>query len=84
MEYTLFIKKYRERKKLTQRELAALAKIKQSYISQLENNHPHAKSPTLRVMFKIAKALDVCPHLLVRYNWDCKEDCLDNCKKKIF
>lgn len=84
MKYVLFIKEYREIKNLTQQELAALAKVKQSYISQLENNHPYAKSPTLRVLFRIAKALETCPHLLVKYDWNCKENCLDDCEENFF
>gem|GEM_PF-1507858 len=82
MKYILFIKEYRIIKKMTQYELAKKCRINQSYISQLESNHPRAKSPTLRTMFRIAKALDICPHILVQYNFKCDHDCFTNCDKK--
>jgi transcriptional regulator with XRE-family HTH domain len=58
------IKEIREEKGLTQTQLAILAKISQSYLSELESNK---KSPTLRQLCKIADALDVMPGELVYY-----------------
>lgn len=68
-------------RRMTQTELAAKSGINQSYLSQLERNAPDAPSPTLRVLFNIAKALDVCPHVLVRYDTNCPLDCVNDCIK---
>lgn len=81
MDYQLQIKKYRTLRGMTQAELASKANIKQSYISQLERNSAKAKSPTLRVIFKIAEALNVCPHILVKYNTYCSRDCCHDCEQ---
>lgn len=58
------IEEVRINKNLTQIELARKAKISQSYLSELEHNK---KSPTLRLLCKIAEALDVQPGELVYY-----------------
>lgn len=80
MEYKLLIKEFRELRGMTQGELAIRCNINQSYISQLENNHPKAKSPTLKSMFKIAVALGICPHVLTKYNIPfCNNNCLNHC-----
>lgn len=84
MEYLLLIKIYRQSKNITQLELARKCRLNRSYISQLENNHPGAKVPTLRVIFKIAKALEVCPHKLIQYNISCSNNCFANCDKDPF
>lgn len=84
MDYLLLIKEYRLLRGMTQKELAEKSNLNQSYISQLENNHPNAKSPTLRIMSKISKALNICPHILIRYDIPCDYDCFDTCNKKIF
>lgn len=81
MNYILLIKKYRKFRNMTQLELARKAKLNRSYISQLENNHPHVKSPTMIIFFRIAMALDVCPHMLIRYKIDCDYNCFNNCSK---
>lgn len=81
MQYILLIKQYRIDKNMTQHELAIKSKLNHSYISQLENNHPKAKSPTLRVIFRIARALEVCPHKLIQYNIDCEQNCFTKCSK---
>lgn len=54
--YKLKIKKYRIRKKLTEKELAHKVGISQNYLSELENNKYDIK---LSMLCKIAKALDV-------------------------
>jgi predicted transcriptional regulator len=69
---------------MTQQELARKAKMNQSYLSQLERNLPHAKSPTLRMIFNISQALDICPHILVNYKRHCKNDCMNNCEMVSF
>ncbi|MCR3760442.1 helix-turn-helix transcriptional regulator [Clostridium felsineum] len=79
------IKEYRKLKGMTQRELAKKARLKQSYISELERgNYNKYKSPTMRTVSRLAKALDVCPHLLVRYNIECDYDCINACSKNLF
>lgn len=57
----LKIKEVRIKERLTQTELAKKSKISQSYLSELESNK---KSPTLRQLCKIAKALNVHPNEL--------------------
>lgn len=83
MEYKLQIKKYRKLRNMTQKELARKAKVKQSYISQLENPK-NTKSPSLRTILDIAYALNVCPYALInliKYTPPClKNDC-SNCKQ---
>ena len=83
MNYKLMIKKIRLEKGISQSALARKANVRQSYISALETN-PNAKSPTLRVITKIAEALNVCPYILVQYNMDCDKNCLKNCKQNFF
>lgn len=84
MDYMLFIKKYRLLNKMTQHELALKSKLGQSYISQLETNCPRLKSPTLLVISNIAKALNVCPHALVRFDLKCNYDCFKKCSVNFF
>ena len=60
----LKIKDVRTEKELTQIELARLAGISQSYLSELESNK---KSPTLRLICKIADVLNVHPSELIYY-----------------
>lgn len=60
----LKIKIIRTRKGISQTNLARMAGISQSYLSELESNK---KSPTLRELCKIAEALKVHPGELVYY-----------------
>lgn len=64
MEPRVKIKEVRIEKKLSQSQLARLANMSQSYLSELESNK---KSPTLRQLCKIADALGVHPSELVYY-----------------
>lgn len=50
------IKEIREKKGITQLELAEQVGITQVYLSYIENGH---KTPTLKTLQKLAKALDV-------------------------
>lgn len=52
------IKKLRESKNLTLRELAKKAKIAPSYLSELENDSENKKNPSKEMMEKISLALD--------------------------
>lgn len=81
MEHKLLIKEIRLSRGMSQADLAQKANVKQAYISQLERNHSRAKSPTLRIIFRIAAALEVCPHLLVQYNVTCNLNCCHFCEQ---
>lgn len=70
----LEIKKFRRLNKLTQKQLAEMTGLSQSYISQLESNKSY-KAPTMATVLSLAKALGVCPTILI--NYDC-----DNCNIK--
>lgn len=47
---------------LSQEQLAEKAELHRTYISQLERG---IKSPTLKTIFRLSKALSVPPHLLI-------------------
>lgn len=51
------IKLYREKNKITKSELARLINVSPSYITKLENGEK--QNPTLEILMKIAKALNV-------------------------
>lgn len=56
----LNIKKIRESKKISQKELSELALISQSYLSELENNKANKiAGVSLRMLYNIASALNV-------------------------
>ena len=78
------IKIYRRRKKMTQKVLAQKCNVKQNYISQLEN---FKKVPTLNLINKLAKKLDICP-IIIFINFYCngckhKDNCNCICKNFI-
>ena len=56
----------RNKKKLTQEQLAALSHIRKKYIQYIEKGECNI---TLMVYFKICEALDVEPCELVRESW---------------
>ena len=56
------LRKARESAGLTQEELAFKARVHRTYISMLERNK---KSPTLEVMFRLCRALEVSPSNLI-------------------
>lgn len=72
MEYKLKIKKYRELKKLTQRELALKIEMSQSFLSEIECEKYDVK---LSLLYRIAEGLNVCVKDLLVCN--CKK-----CSKK--
>lgn len=84
MYYKLLIKKYRIKCGMTQEELAIKSKVRQAYISQLEEASNLKKNPTVRTLLRIAKALNVCPHQLIRSSTECKYNCANKCKQKFF
>lgn len=69
--HKLKIREYRQLKSLTQKELSKRTNLSQGYLSALENNK---KSPTFRNLCKVAKALEVCPCMLIKHSKKyCKE-----------
>lgn len=63
--FKLNIKKYRHIRKMTQEELALKCGLTQQYMSMLEQGIIRHKSPTLRTIERISKALQVCPKDLI-------------------
>lgn len=55
--------KYRHMAQLSQEELADLAGIHRTYVSQIERG---LKMPTLAILFKIASALKIKPSVLIQ------------------
>ena len=66
--YTLYIKRYRELRRMTQSELAFKIGKSQGFISQIESpNSIRKKSILLTDLILISQALDICPNLLFRF-----------------
>ncbi len=59
------IGKVRKQKKISQGDLAKLANLNQSYLSQIENNK---KTPNVKTIAEIAKALDVPVSMLFLFS----------------
>lgn len=63
------LRTYREMKKISQKKMAADLKISQGYISKVENGE---ESPTMRMVYRFADYLEICPKLLVKCTIECK------------
>lgn len=63
------IKFWRELRKMSQKTLSKQLNISQGYISAIEANK---KSPTIRMLYRIAGELNVCPRLLLNCIIECK------------
>ncbi|BDR81067.1 helix-turn-helix domain-containing protein [Clostridium tetani] len=74
MNHKINVEKYRKMKFISQNRLAKKIGISQSYLSAVEREE---KSPTLRMLYRIAEKLDICPRLLIRCKINCEE-----CTKK--
>ena len=83
--FKLLIREYRKFRKMTQKDLAIHSNVTQPYISDLEKGIIRKKSPTLRTLQCIAKALSICPFLLLTcdQNNDCKK-CMYSKDKNFF
>lgn len=57
------LRRFREEKDLSQEELAALVDVSPSHISRMESD---LKSPNLEMIFRLAEALKIKPHELVK------------------
>lgn len=74
MQHKINIEKYRKMKFISQNQLAKKIGISQSYLSAVERG---LKSPTLRMLYRIAEELNICPRLLIECTIECS-----NCSKK--
>ena len=57
------LRHFRQTKNMSQEELAALLEISPSYISRMESD---LKKPSLEMIFRLADALAVAPHEIIR------------------
>jgi transcriptional regulator with XRE-family HTH domain len=57
------LRQQRRQARLTQEQLALTADLQRNYVSELERGQ---KQASLMTLFKLASALDVAPHELVR------------------
>lgn len=55
--------KYRNKKKISQETLGALSELDRTYISLIERG---MRCPSLKTVFKLSKALDVLPSVLIK------------------
>ncbi len=69
------LKKIRENKGISERQLSKITGISQGYISEIESGK---KSPTIRMLYKIANALGICPHCLLPVTIYCNSNCKEN------
>lgn len=75
---------FRDHKKISQKKLAQKLQISQGYISDIEKGK---KSPTVRMLYRFAEALEICPRLLLpciikskeNFNCECELNCNDSC-----
>lgn len=58
----LNVRKYRKQRGMTQEQLALDTEMERSYVSDLERG---TRNPSVRAVERLAKALDVQPHLLL-------------------
>lgn len=65
------LKYYRELKGISQKKLAAELSISQGYISEIEKG---LKSPTVRMLYKFAESLEICPHVLLPVTIYCTKE----------
>lgn len=79
------LKYYREIKKLSQKDLARKLEITQGYISKVENG---IESPTIRMLYRFAESLEICPRLLLpciienkeKFKCECELNCCEDSK----
>lgn len=57
------IRRYRKSKGLTQEQLSGLAGLDRTHYSKIERG---LRSPSLETLFKIAYALNISPHVLIK------------------
>lgn len=57
------IQRYRDQRGLTQEQLSGLAALDRTHYSKIERG---LRSPTIETLFKIAYALNIPPHILIK------------------
>ncbi len=57
------LRRFRQEKNLSQEALAARVEVSPSYISRMESD---MKKPSLEMIFRLAEALSVNPHELIK------------------
>lgn len=57
------LRRFRQDKNFSQEELAALLEVSPSFVSRMESD---LKKPSLEMIFRLAKMLDLQPHELVK------------------
>lgn len=67
----LNLKYYREIKGISQKKLSEKLGISQGYISEIEKG---IKSPTVRMLYEISSALEICPHVLLPVTIYCNKE----------
>ena len=67
----LNLKYYREIKGISQKNLSEKLGISQGYISEIEKG---LKSPTVRMLYKFAESLEICPHVLLPVTIYCTKE----------
>ncbi|MFV3012941.1 helix-turn-helix domain-containing protein [Clostridium botulinum] len=70
MEHKINVENYRKKNFISQNKLAKRIGISQSYLSAVERE---LKSPTVRMLYRIAEELDICPRLLIRCTIECSK-----------
>jgi transcriptional regulator with XRE-family HTH domain len=79
----LKLKHYREIQGISQTELAKRIETTQGYISKVEKG---IESPTVRMLYQFAHALEICPRLLLpciienkeNFKCECELNCNEN------
>ena len=71
---TINLRKYRKNKKISQKKMSADLGISQGYISKIENGE---ESPTMRMVYRFADYLNICPRDLIECTIECNEK--NNC-----
>jgi len=76
----LNLKYYRKNKGISQNQLAQILSIGQGYISKVESG---IESPTVRMLYRFADALEICPRLLLPCIIECKDRNKCECELRI-
>ena len=72
----IVIKRYREKRGLSQEVLSGLANMDRSHLSKIELGQ---RSPTVNVFLKISHALNVKPHIIMQ---EIEKEIIKNTKEK--
>ena len=83
--YILYIKKYRQLRRMTQQQLADKIGVTQQYIAMIEaDNIIRSRSPRLSTLLNISIALNICPKDMLFYSCiSCEIEKVCNKKDKV-